>query len=176
MSEWYIVYNGQQIGPMTKEQLLSYGLTADSKVWKEGQTEWVSVYMIPELMELVSAGAPAVPVYVQPPVYSVPNVSEEWVPSGKSKVAAGILAILLGGLGIQYFYLGKATAGVLTLMLNVVLPTLLTIFTCGGGLILLPLQIIFVLLYVAQGIEMLCMSDEKFDRTFVYTTSSWPFF
>ncbi len=34
----------------------------------------------------------------------------------KSKIAAGILAILLGGLGIHKFYLGKAGTGILYLI------------------------------------------------------------
>lgn len=37
-------------------------------------------------------------------------------PSGKSKVTAGILAILLGGLGIHKFYLGKPGKGILYLI------------------------------------------------------------
>ena len=33
-------------------------------------------------------------------------------PSGKSRGVAGLLAILLGALGVHYFYLGKTGAGV----------------------------------------------------------------
>jgi len=39
------------------------------------------------------------------------------------KTIAGILAILLGGIGVHYFYLGKTTAGLITI--------LLTCCTCG---------------------------------------------
>ena len=36
--------------------------------------------------------------------------------AGKSKIAAGILGILLGGLGVHKFYLGKIGLGVLYLL------------------------------------------------------------
>ena len=38
-------------------------------------------------------------------------------PAQKSKVAAGVLGILLGGLGIHKFYLGKVGAGIIYLLL-----------------------------------------------------------
>ncbi len=37
-------------------------------------------------------------------------------PSGRTKLAAGLLAILLGGLGVHKFYLGKPMVGVLYLV------------------------------------------------------------
>jgi len=46
----------------------------------------------------------------------------------KSKLAAGLLGIFLGTLGIHNFYLGRAGRGVIQL--------LLTIFTCGYGAII----------------------------------------
>lgn len=36
MENWYLVYNGKQVGPMTKEQMLAYGLAPDTMVWREG--------------------------------------------------------------------------------------------------------------------------------------------
>ena len=43
----------------------------------------------------------------------------------KSKVAAGILGILVGGLGIHRFYLGYVGIGILQIVV--------TILTCGAG-------------------------------------------
>ena len=40
--------------------------------------------------------------------------------SGKSKIAAGLLAIFLGGLGIHKFYLGYTVPGVIFLLINTV--------------------------------------------------------
>jgi TM2 domain-containing membrane protein YozV len=46
-----------------------------------------------------------------------------WQP--KSKVAAGVLGILLGGIGIHSFYLGNAKKGVIQIVVSIV--------TCGIG-------------------------------------------
>ncbi len=78
--------------------------------------------------------------------------------SGKDKVAAGILAILLGGLGLHYFYIGKVTAGLITLLLSFV--------SCG----------IWSMLMLAQGIYMLTLTQEDFDQKYVYTNSTLPLF
>ncbi|MDE6416265.1 MAG: TM2 domain-containing protein [Duncaniella sp.] len=78
--------------------------------------------------------------------------------SGKSRGVAALLAIFLGGLGVQYFYLGKTTAGLLTI--------LITVCTCGA----------WELLTLIQGILMLCMDNRSFLQKYVYTTSSFPLF
>ena len=59
-------------------------------------------------------------VQYQEPVYSRPTMQSA-EPVGtkvpvKSKVTAGILAILLGGLGIHKFYLGKIFQGILYIL------------------------------------------------------------
>ncbi|WP_309106791.1 TM2 domain-containing protein [Arthrobacter sp.] len=59
----------------------------------------------------------------QPPM---PNPAYGY-PQPKSKIAAGLLGIFLGGLGIHRFYLGYTTIGVIQLVLTVVLG----IFTLG---------------------------------------------
>jgi TM2 domain-containing membrane protein YozV len=48
-------------------------------------------------------------------------------PAVKSKVAAGVLGILLGGLGVHRFYLGYTGIGVLQLLMTV----LFSWITCG---------------------------------------------
>lgn len=79
-------------------------------------------------------------------------------PSGKSRGVAALLAIFLGSLGIQYFYLGKNTAGVIALVLSII--------TCG----------IPGILWLIQGIMMFTMSQADFERKFVYSTSTFPLF
>lgn len=54
MTEYYIVYNGQQVGPMSKEALVNYGLNPNSQVWAQGMPAWVPAYTIPELMEVIN--------------------------------------------------------------------------------------------------------------------------
>ena len=78
-------------------------------------------------------------------------------PSGKNRGLAGLFAILLGTLGIHYFYVGKTTAGIVCLILGI----------CSCGLI--------NILTLIQGILMLTMTEEEFERRYVYSTSTIPF-
>ncbi|ANB57021.1 TM2 domain protein [Anoxybacillus sp. B7M1] len=64
----------------------------------------------------------------------------------KNKVVAGLLAILLGGLGIHKFYLGKLGQGILYLL-----------FSWTG----IPSIIGFI-----EGIVYLVKSDEEFNRKY----------
>lgn len=82
-------------------------------------------------------------------------------PSGKNRGVAGILAIILGSLGIHYFYMGKNTAGIICLVL--------TLFSCGIAATLLSVM------GIVQGILMLTMSEEEFENRYIYTTSTFPF-
>ena len=66
----------------------------------------------------------------------------------QKKLVAGILGILLGGLGIHKFYLGYTTAGIIQLVLS---------FFCGiGGIIGL-----------IEGIIYLVKSDDEFESVYV---------
>lgn len=76
----------------------------------------------------------------------------------KDKTVAAILAILLGWLGLQYFYCGKAVGGILAIVLCIV--------TCG------VMEVVFII----QGILILLMSQEQFEQKYVYTNSSFPLF
>jgi TM2 domain-containing membrane protein YozV len=77
-------------------------------------------------------------------------------PAGaEKKVVAGILGILLGGLGVHKFYLGYTKEGVIQLILSVV--------TCGiGGIIGL-----------IEGIIYLTKSDEDFVATYITGKKGW---
>jgi len=65
-------------------------------------------------------------------------------PNGKSKVAAGLLAIFLGGLGVHKFYLGRNGQGILYFLF------------CWT---LIPAIVAFF-----EGIVLLTMSDEAFAK------------
>ena len=82
-------------------------------------------------------------------------------PSGKSRGVAALLAILLGALGIHYFYLGKNTAGIICLIL--------TLLSCGIAATLLSIM------GLVQGILMFTMSEQEFENRYVYTNSTFPF-
>ena len=86
--------------------------------------------------------------------YSAP----EFVSSEK-KVVAGILAILLGQLGIHKFYLGYKTAGIIML--------LVTVLTCGFG------GVIIWIIALIEGITYLSKTDEEFVATYVNGKKQW---
>ncbi len=79
-------------------------------------------------------------------------------PSGKSRGVAGLLAILLGGLGVHYFYLNKVGGGIICLIL--------TLISCG----------IWSIISFVQGILMLTMKQADFERKYVDTSSTFPLF
>ncbi len=79
-------------------------------------------------------------------------------PSGKSRGVAGLLAILVGTLGIHYFYCGKTGGGFICLLLSVV--------TCG----------LWGILTLIQGIMMMCMRSEEFERKYVNSPATFPLF
>lgn len=79
-------------------------------------------------------------------------------PEGKMRGVAALLAIFLGYLGVQYFYLGKTGAGLLSILLSAV--------TCG----------LWGVIPVIQGILMFCMPNAEFQRKFVESPSFMPIF
>ncbi len=155
MAEYYIVYNGRQVGPMDKEALVNYGLNPNSQVWSQGMPAWVPAYTIPELMEVINT-----PPNTTPPPYQAGgcNSLSDTGTSGKSRLAAGLFAILLGTIGIQYFYCGKTTGGIICILLSLV--------TCG----------FWYIITLIQGILMIVMDQNEFEQKYVYSTSSFPIF
>lgn len=71
------------------------------------------------------------------------------------KLIAGLLGILLGGLGVHKFYLGMTTAGVIQLVIGVV--------TCGVG----------SLIGLIEGIIYLTKSDADFYQTYLVEKKQW---
>ena len=80
----------------------------------------------------------AQPPMPQPPQYSnqppMPQPGYGY-PQSKSKIAAGLLGIFLGGLGIHRFYLGYTKIGIIQLVLAIVLSVLGLGFLALWGLI-----------------------------------------
>ncbi|MBR5711033.1 MAG: NINE protein [Thermoguttaceae bacterium] len=75
--------------------------------------------------------------------------------SKKDRVTAGVLALLLGGLGIHQFYLGNTVSGILHI--------LIVVFTCGMGGI-----VSFI-----EGIIYLSKSDAEFEEIYVKNKRGW---
>ena len=77
-------------------------------------------------------------------------------PAGaEKKVVAGILGILLGGLGIHKFYLGYTKEGIIQIVI--------TLVTCGAASIV----------GIIEGIIYLTKSDEEFVATYIQGKKGW---
>lgn len=95
--------------------------------------------------------------------------TQEWLnnsafaagPSGKSRGVFALLALFLGCYGIQYFYIGKTTPGLIFLLVG--------LFTCG----LAGLMTIFNLV---QAIMVFMMNNETFEQKFCNPAVSFPLF
>ena len=86
---------------------------------------------------------------------------EEWnnprpTYQNNKKIAAGILAILLGSLGIHKFLLGYTNTGIIWLIIS--------ICTCG---------IVTSILGLIEGIIYLTMSDDEFFETYQINKKAW---
>lgn len=107
-------------------------------------------------VQTAATGIPQQPSYQQqqPFVQNVYNTpppppsyqDQPYIVATKSKVVAGVLGILLGGLGVHKFYLGKVFQGILYLIF------------CWTYI---PAIIGFI-----EGIIYLCTSDENFARKY----------
>ena len=83
-------------------------------------------------------------------------------PSGRSRGIAGLLAILVGAIGVHYFYIGKTNAGVIFL--------LATLITCGA------LGVVTQIIAIIQGILFFTSSQEEFEARWVNSPSTMPLF
>lgn len=72
----------------------------------------------------------------------------------KNKLVAGLLGILLGGLGVHRFYLGDMTGGVIRILLNI---------ACGAG----------ALVGLIEGIIYLTKSDSDFQKIYIEGKKAW---
>jgi len=80
----------------------------------------------------------------------------------RNRVAAALLSLFLGSLGIHKFYMGKSGAGLVMLLISVFGVILAGVPTMIMGGIALIEFIIYI-----------TMSDEQFDDTYIRGTKSW---
>lgn len=105
------------------------------------------------------------------PMQPMPNYTVK--PAGADKkILAGIMGIVLGGLGIHKFVLGYQQEGIIMLSVNL-LSIIGFMVSCG---ILFPL--IFVSMAVGvvglvEGIMYLTKSDEEFVQTYIINKKPW---
>ena len=100
------------------------------------------------------------------------NENQPYDPNYRSekKLAAGILAILLGSLGIHKFYLGYTKEGIILLLSTLIILPVLTLFTCGFASAFYP--VVFIV-PIVEGIIYLTMKDEQFDNTYIRNQKPW---
>lgn len=80
-----------------------------------------------------------------------------------SKIAAGLLGIFLGSLGIHKFYLGYSKEGLVMLLVTL----LGGIVTCGAA------AGVMHIIGLIEGIIYLTNSDEAFDKLYVQAHKGW---
>lgn len=83
-------------------------------------------------------------------------------PSGKSRGVAGLLALLMGAVGLHYFYLNKPTAGIIFLVA--------TLLSCGA------LGLVTEIVSIIQAVLFFTSSQEEFDRKWVNCPTNFPIF
>lgn len=87
------------------------------------------------------------------------RIMAEQIAGAEKKVPAGVLGILLGGLGIHKFYLGYKNEGLIML--------LVTLLTCGAG------GAIMGILGLVEGIIYITKTDEEFVETYITNKKPW---
>ena len=85
------------------------------------------------------------------------------------KILAGILGIVLGGLGIHKFVLGYNQEGIILIAVYVV-AFIIAMVTCGLGV---PLVFIPTVIGIIEGIIYLTKSDEEFVQTYIVNKKPW---
>jgi TM2 domain-containing membrane protein YozV len=183
MADFYVAIEGQQQGPYPAHELVARGMTPDSLVWREGMADWQRADTVAELAGVFVAAqqqqqqyAPPVQQQYQPPAGQRVVSAQEFVarhfgpapgyaaprpydPAQSNRIAAGICAMLFGGLGVHKFILGRNGAGLVML--------LVTLLTCGiGGFVMWPLGFI-------EGVIYLTRSDADFYQTYVVERRAW---
>jgi TM2 domain-containing membrane protein YozV len=145
--EWYYARASQQFGPVAEQQLTQMvaagQLRADDLVWCQGMTDWQPLASVPHLAAQIAGGLPP----TVPPYHS------------STRLTAGVLAILLGGLGVHKFYLGMTVPGLILLLCS--------IFSCLAAI---PLT---GLIGLIEGIVYLSKSDAEFYQTYIVEKRPW---
>ena len=141
---YFISINGRTIGPMSAHQLFVYNPTPQTMVSTDG-LNWQPLYAFPDLMQIYSQEYPR---------YNAMRDAEV----DSKRILCGIMAMIFGTLGVQYFILGKIGGGFITILLSII--------TCG----------LWEVVTFIQGILMLCMSDSDFRRKYIDNPATLPLF
>lgn len=168
---FYMADGDTRRGPFPMDQLVAQGLRPDMLVWCEGMAEWQPAHSVPELRMLLAS--PAVPPSIQAhavhpdlPGYAGVRPYDRNEVNSK-RITAGVLGILLGGLGIHKFVLGMTGAGLIMLLV-----TLLSIPISFCICIPVP-GIVMHVIGLIEGIIYLTKTDEEFYRLYMVEKKTW---
>lgn len=153
-NQWLMTRDGQtQYGPYTIAQLQQFALegrvSPDDHLWQDGMSDWVPASSI-----LGSFLSPPLPLIASPP-----PLVDGGRPAEGNRIATGVVAIMLGALGIHKFMLGQNTPGLIML--------LTTLLTCGYG------AFVMGIIGVIEGVLYLTKTDSEFRDTYVYGKKAW---
>ena len=165
MGDWYYIGHYGQLGPLTREQideLVEGGVVGrETYVWRTGMDAWLPAERVRELSDAfraaqpyaapppppapMAAPRPAPPVQSFDPHYPQSNFTPTLGPvqfptlggmrSDRSRTAAGVIQLLLPGVGRMY--LGYLAYGVLQLVLTVCTCGFLWLWSFIDGIIIL---------------------------------------
>jgi TM2 domain-containing membrane protein YozV len=176
--EWFYAMGGVQqptaIGTAALRDLLSSGSVGPTDlVWRTGFADWQPVSGVPELVDAVPAsrGCPAFSLPDPAPEPGLPPVAAggrgrttgaavgrtDYESFVAKKLPAGVVALLMGPLGIHKFMLGLTTAGIVTLVLCV---------------LLVPIPVLSLIALV-EGITYLTKSDAQFYEDYAVRKKQW---
>lgn len=149
-SQWYMRRaDGSQFGPYNHAEMMQFvaegRILPTDLVWNESMPNWQ-----PASVHFTFSGAKNFP----PP----PDFAKR-LDSQSTQIAAGVLGILLGCLGIHKFILGYTGAGIVMLLLSVL--------SCG---IFAP---VIGIIGLIEGIIYLTQSEEEFYRRYIAGRRAW---
>jgi len=84
-------------------------------------------------------------------------------PTESKRILAGVLAIVLGSLGVHKFVLGLTTPGIIMLVVTIALGAP----TCGAGIS------VMALIGIIEGIIYLSKTDAEFYQTYEVEKKGW---
>lgn len=93
----------------------------------------------------------------------LPAATPGEAPTESKRILAGVLAIVLGGLGVHKFVLGMTTAGIIMLATSIIVGGL----TCGAGVGIMQL------VGIIEGIIYLTKSDAEFHQIYEVDKKAW---
>lgn len=184
--DWYYAVNNQQLGPVSEAELRDLAdrgkLGPRDLVWKDGMPQWAPAETVPGLL-------PEPAPRREPPRrddyrdrghdrdrdydrrrdrdydddrdYDRPRRRR---PSGdNNRVACGVVAILIGHLGIHKFMLGMNNAGLIMLLVSL----LAGVVTCGAA------AVVMWVIGIVEGVIYLTKTDEEFYELYVVQKKEW---